>query len=85
MPGPPAGIRFVDVSQILSGPFACMVLADQGAAVEIRNWKTKELIERMVAPSGLAPAHGEHTEAVLAELGYDAAAIAALRGEGVIP
>jgi len=37
------------------------------------------------APGGLAPAHGEHTEAVLAELGYDAAALAALRAEGVIP
>ena len=37
------------------------------------------------APGGLAPAHGEHTEAVLAELGYDAAALAALRAEAVIP
>jgi crotonobetainyl-CoA:carnitine CoA-transferase CaiB-like acyl-CoA transferase len=36
-------------------------------------------------PGGLAPAHGEHTEAVLAELGYDAAAIARLRAEGAIP
>jgi crotonobetainyl-CoA:carnitine CoA-transferase CaiB-like acyl-CoA transferase len=37
------------------------------------------------APGGLAPALGEHTEAVLAELGYGAAEIAALRAEGVIP
>ena len=36
-------------------------------------------------PGDLAPAHGEHTETVLAELGYDAAAIASLRAEGVIP
>jgi crotonobetainyl-CoA:carnitine CoA-transferase CaiB-like acyl-CoA transferase len=36
-------------------------------------------------PGGLAPAHGEHTEAVLREVGYDAAALAALRAEGVIP
>jgi crotonobetainyl-CoA:carnitine CoA-transferase CaiB-like acyl-CoA transferase len=36
------------------------------------------------APGGLAPAHGEHTLAVLGELGYDAAEIAALRAEGVI-
>jgi crotonobetainyl-CoA:carnitine CoA-transferase CaiB-like acyl-CoA transferase len=36
-------------------------------------------------PGGLAPAHGEHTEAVLGELGYDAAAIEALRAAGVIP
>jgi crotonobetainyl-CoA:carnitine CoA-transferase CaiB-like acyl-CoA transferase len=33
---------------------------------------------------GLAPAYGEHTEAVLGELGYDAAAIARMRSEGVI-
>ena len=32
----------------------------------------------------LGPALGEHTDAVLSELGYDAAAIAALRAEGVI-
>jgi crotonobetainyl-CoA:carnitine CoA-transferase CaiB-like acyl-CoA transferase len=34
---------------------------------------------------GLAPAHGEHTEAVLRELGYDDSALASLRAEGVIP
>src|SRR5512145_38948 len=33
MPGPLAGVRVVDVSQILSGPYACMILADQGADV----------------------------------------------------
>jgi crotonobetainyl-CoA:carnitine CoA-transferase CaiB-like acyl-CoA transferase len=32
----------------------------------------------------LGPALGEHTDAVLADLGYDAAAIAALRADGVI-
>jgi crotonobetainyl-CoA:carnitine CoA-transferase CaiB-like acyl-CoA transferase len=37
------------------------------------------------APGGLAPAQGEHTEAVLGELGYAAGEIAALRAEGVIP
>ncbi len=33
MPGPLAGIKIVDVSQILSGPLAVMILADQGADV----------------------------------------------------
>jgi crotonobetainyl-CoA:carnitine CoA-transferase CaiB-like acyl-CoA transferase len=33
MPGPLAGIRIVDVSAILSGPLATMMLADQGAEV----------------------------------------------------
>jgi crotonobetainyl-CoA:carnitine CoA-transferase CaiB-like acyl-CoA transferase len=36
-------------------------------------------------PGGLAPAAGQHTEAVLAELGYDADELASLRSEGVIP
>jgi crotonobetainyl-CoA:carnitine CoA-transferase CaiB-like acyl-CoA transferase len=33
MPGPLAGIRILDVSSILSGPLATMLLADQGAEV----------------------------------------------------
>ena len=33
MPGPLAGIKVVDVSAILSGPLATMMLADQGAEV----------------------------------------------------
>ena len=33
MPGPLAGIKVVDVSTILSGPIAAMLLADQGAEV----------------------------------------------------
>jgi crotonobetainyl-CoA:carnitine CoA-transferase CaiB-like acyl-CoA transferase len=33
MPGPLAGIRIVDVSAIISGPLATMMLADQGADV----------------------------------------------------
>jgi crotonobetainyl-CoA:carnitine CoA-transferase CaiB-like acyl-CoA transferase len=33
MPGPLAGIKVVDVSQIVSGPLAVMILADQGADV----------------------------------------------------
>ena len=33
MPGPLDGIRIVDVSQVAFGPFATMILADQGADV----------------------------------------------------
>lgn len=33
MPGPLSGIRVVDVSEVISGPLATMILADQGAEV----------------------------------------------------
>ncbi len=33
MPGPLSGFRVVDVSEVISGPLAAMILADQGAAV----------------------------------------------------
>ena len=33
MPGPLAGIRIVDVSEVISGPLATMILADQGAEI----------------------------------------------------
>ena len=33
MAGPLAGIKVVDLSQIVSGPMAAMILADQGAEV----------------------------------------------------
>ncbi|MBV8362891.1 MAG: CoA transferase, partial [Deltaproteobacteria bacterium] len=33
MPGPLNGFRIVDVTQMISGPMATMILADQGADV----------------------------------------------------
>jgi len=33
MPGPLAGVRIIDVTSMLSGPWATMMLADQGADV----------------------------------------------------
>ncbi|MEB2336282.1 MAG: CoA transferase, partial [Burkholderiales bacterium] len=42
------------------------------------------LSETPGATRWVGPALGEHTGEVLAELGYDAAAIAALREQGVI-
>lgn len=33
MPGPLQGIKVIDLSAVISGPFACQILADQGAEV----------------------------------------------------
>ena len=33
MPGPLEGVRIIDVSEVISGPLAVMVLAEQGADV----------------------------------------------------
>ena len=33
MAGPLAGITVVDISAIISGPWCCQILADQGATV----------------------------------------------------
>ncbi len=41
-------------------------------------------IEGVVEPAAPVPALGEHTDAVLAELGYDPKAIAALHAEGAV-
>lgn len=37
MPGPLDGVRIVDVSRVMYGPFATMILADQGAALFARD------------------------------------------------
>jgi itaconate CoA-transferase len=43
-------------------------------------------MSRYPQPDELCPTpdQGEHTDAILGELGYDAAAIAALRAQGVV-
>ena len=53
MAGPLAGIRIVDLSQIVSGPMAAMILADQGAQVIKVESPTGDPVR------GLGPAKGD--------------------------
>jgi crotonobetainyl-CoA:carnitine CoA-transferase CaiB-like acyl-CoA transferase len=56
------------------------------SAGRIRQGKPPALFSRTPQRAGAPPPlHGEHTEAVLRELGFDAPALAALRADGAIP
>ena len=49
MPGPLAGYRIIDVTQMLSGPMATMVLGDQGAdVIKVEPPNTGDLTRALV-------------------------------------
>lgn len=53
LPGPLTGTRVLDVSLVISGPWACSVLADQGAdVIKIEGPKSPDLT-RTLGPSPL--------------------------------
>jgi len=62
------GIRVVDLSMFLPGPFLTMMMADHGAEVIRIDY----------------PELGEHSEEILADLGYAEAEISALKRQGVV-
>lgn len=64
------GIRVVELTRILSGPFCSMFLADMGAEVI-----------KIEDPDGGDPIR---TDALLRELGWDGATIGTLRVKGAI-
>ncbi len=57
MPGPLAGYRIIDVTQMLSGPMATMMLADQGAdVIKVEPPSTGDLTRALGGGSrGMAP------------------------------
>ena len=56
MSGPLAGYRIIDVTQMISGPMATMVLADQGADVrQDRTARNGDLTRALGGPRGMSP------------------------------
>jgi len=56
MAGPLAGYRVIDVTQMISGPMATMVLADQGAdVIKVEPPGTGDLTRALGGPRGMAP------------------------------
>jgi len=63
-----------------------LVPIDDGAAVpHLIVDSSVRLEQEQMVPAGLAPELGQHTEAMLSELGFDTAGIEALRAAGAIP
>ena len=55
MSGPLAGYRVIDVTQMLSGPMATMILGDQGAdVIKVESPKTGDLV-RSFSSTGIPP------------------------------
>ncbi len=56
MPGPLAGYRLIDVTQMISGPMATMLLADQGAdVIKVEPPGMGDLTRALGGPRGMSP------------------------------
>ncbi|MCS6844303.1 MAG: CoA transferase [Caldilineales bacterium] len=93
-------VELLNAAEIPAGPIYAVDEALNDPHVQARRLvielehPTVGLVKSLAFPAGLSatpptyrlppPRLGEHTDQVLAELGYDAAAIAALRGQGIV-
>ena len=81
--GPLAGITVVALEQAVSAPMCTRVLADFGAG-PIPALLPPPVISGYEPAMGAVPGLGQHTDAVLAELGITEHEIAGLREQGAI-
>lgn len=72
-----------DDPQVAANNYLGDVVTDDGAAYRLPSVPVQ--FDEKPPPLRRAPEHGEHTEAVLVELGYDWDRIGALAQQGVIP
>ena len=74
-----------DIAEALDNPFVQPMIAEvEHPDRRLRVLKSPIRIDGEQAPVAAAPLLGADSDAILAELGYDAAAIAALRRDGVV-
>ena len=73
----------VDDPQVLANSYIGDVQTDDGVSYRLPTVPVQ--FDGEPPKLRRAPEHGEHTEAILAELGYDWDRIGALADEGVIP
>jgi len=73
----------IEDPQVVANGYVGEVRLDEGPAYRLPNVPVQ--FDEQAAPLRRAPEHGEHTEALLQELGYDWDAISKMMQEGVIP
>jgi crotonobetainyl-CoA:carnitine CoA-transferase CaiB-like acyl-CoA transferase len=73
----------IDDPQVIANGYVGEVSLDDGPAYRLPNVPVQ--LDEQASPLRRAPEHGEHTEALLQELGYDWDAISGMVHDGVIP